>query len=412
MDDAMQELDPHGNEERIWRNRALWFVLLCVWARLATLHMHHPSLGYDENFPCSPSTYRLEFTPRAVIGTIYDYLRNSFGIGWKAFCVLRFGFAVCAYTAIAIGVFRLLARLHDHRFAVLFGLFIFAMPSTFHSAAIISMFDIYIVCIMLLCTWITMKSKTALYVLVPPLCALAVLIHENFIFMYLPFLIGLLAWRGELACLRGWLKASVTAIATFGTFGAMSFYRARLHTQPGALDALNDALVQRAAEHGVELQQCLVTLEMTYWEHVKSVWSHFFLEQYGPYQIAINMISMILLIPAAVVIARLWLNAWRQTPADARRRLLVLLLSCFGACGLFIVAHDYIRWMTAIFICQTIALTIVYTDKRHPIHFELTARQALHWACICLFYLCLDPPTAICFPVADLVAYPIYKLCM
>ncbi len=121
---------------------------------------------------------------------------------------------------------------------------------------------------------------------------------------------------------------------------------------------------------------------------------------------------MILLVPAAVVIFRLWRNAWSQLNDSQRRRLAVLLLSCFGACGLFIVAHDYIRWFTAIFLCHVAALLMVYTDKTLSLRLELTRRQMLRWGAVCLFYLCLDPPTAICFPVADLLAYPIFKLCL
>ncbi len=375
--------------------------------------MHHPFFDTNENFPYYLLTYRLEFTPRAVIGTIYDFLRTTFGLQWKAFCILRFAFSVCAYTALAIGVFRLLMTLSDRRFAFLLGLFVFALPATFHPPAIITMFDIYIVTIMATCLWLTLKGSAWLYcIVVPPLCALAVLIHENFIFMYLPFLLGVLAWRGELTRTGGWLKALLTTGATLGTFAAMSLRRSFLHTQPGALDALNQALVTRAAEHGFDSSNCLVTLEMTYWEHVKSVWSHFFLEQFGPYQIAINLISMILLVPAAVVIFRLWRNAWSQLNDSQRRRLAILLLSCFGACGLFIVAHDYIRWFTAIFLCHVAALLMVYTDKTLSLRLELTRRQMIRWGAVCLFYLCLDPPTAICFPVADLLAYPIFKLCL
>ncbi|MBP5641366.1 MAG: hypothetical protein J6X55_17950 [Victivallales bacterium] len=408
----MPELELHRTNNNLWRNRALWFVLLCVWTRLATLQMHHPFFDFDENFPYYLLTYRLEFTPRAVIGTIYDFLKTSCGINWKLFCVLRFAFSIFAYSTATIAVFLALQSIPNRKFAILLGLFAFAMPSVFHPAAIITMFDIYIVFIMLICTLITLKARTALYVFVPPLCALAVLIHENFIFMYLPFLLGLHAWRGELGSLQGRIKAFLTALATLGTFAVLSIHRSHLHTRLDALETLNQSLIQRAAEHGFDSSHCLVTLEMTYWEHIKSVWSHFFLEQYGPYQLAINAISLIILIPAAVIVAKLWLNAWRQIPAEARHRFFCLLLSCFGACGLFIVAHDCIRWMTAIFICHIASLIILYTDRKLSLRCELTHCQCVRWCAVCLFYLCLDPPSAVCFPVADLLAYPIFKLCM
>ena len=403
---------PYRKEPPIWKDHVLWFALICVWTRLATNYMHNPFFAPNENFPYYLLSYRLEFTPRAVIGTIYDLLRSNLEIGWNTFCILRFAFCVLAYTLATIGLYRLLNNIQDRCFASLFGLFLFAIPSTFHPAAIITLFDHYLVAIMLTAVWLIQKGRSLPYLLVPPLCILAVLIHENFLFMYLPFLVGVLVWQDEKHDRCRWLKASLVVFSTIGAFMAMFLRRSYLHKTPGMLDALNQTLQQRAAEHGVELSNCLNTLELTYWEHVKSVWSHFFLEQNSPYQLAINVISLVIWIPALLVISSLWRNAWQQTQPELRRRLLMFGLSCFGGCALFIVAHDYIRWVTAILICNSVALILLYTDERLHLRFNLTAGQMIRWCCISLFYLCLDPPSSVCFTVADFLAYPVFKLCM
>ena len=140
--------------EKIHREQALLFVLLCVFARLATVYMHHPFFVFDENFPYYLLSYRLEFTPRAVIGTVYDFLHSCYGIGWKEFCILRFLFAALAYCLAATWIYRLLAGMQNRIFAMMLGLFVFALPATFHPMAIINMFDMYLVFIMLLCAWL------------------------------------------------------------------------------------------------------------------------------------------------------------------------------------------------------------------------------------------------------------------
>lgn len=399
-------------EEPLWKNRAMWFVLVCVWARLATIYMHSPFFNLDANFPYYLLNYKLEFTPRATIGSIYELLRNLFGIGWKAFCILRFSFCALVYSIAAIVLFRALLRLRNLRFAVLFGLFIFALPSTFHPMAVISVFDIYIITIMLSIVWMTFREDALYYVLVPPLCVLAVLTHENFIFMYLPFILGILIWRSEKLSWRGLLKGGLTFVFTMGAFAAMAFRRAYLHDHSELLEALNNTLSERASEYGIQLSNCLNTLGLTYWEHIKSVWSHFFLEQFSPYQIAVNVMSFLILVPAGIVIFKLWQYAWRNIAAERRRAMLCLIISCFGASCLFVVAHDYIRWITAIFICNTVALVVVYSDVKLASPASLSTDKMVKWFCVCIFYLCLDPPTGICFSIADLLAYPIYKLCM
>ena len=400
-----------GKETEFLERHGLWFVLVCVWVRLGALYMHNPFFGeYDSNFPYCLLSYRLYFCPRAVVGTVYDALSTLFGVSWKGFCILRFAFVFTAYTAVAAGVWRMLRRLESRETALLLGFLAFTLPSTFHPANIITMFDVFIVTAMAASIGLIRRDSAAWFMPVPALVALAVLTHENFIFMYLPFLLGVLLWCGALGNMRGRAKLAAVFGAAAIAFCAMAYYRSRLHTEPGLLDGLNAELIRRAQAHGYEAENCLVTLELTYWEHIKSVWSHFFLEQFGPYQIAVNVISAVLLIPAGMVLHRLWRHAWQTVPRELRPRLLCLLVSCFGAAGLFIVAHDYIRWFSAILICNTAALLMVYADC--GLKLALTPAKKLCWLYIGLFYICLEPPSGICFSLADLLAYPIFKLCL
>lgn len=411
MYSSFDTIDSPQKANGIWKNPVLWFALICIWTRLATIYMHAPSFGFDANFPYYLLSFRIYFTPRAVIGTIYDFLHNGLGLGWKAFCIIRVCFCFFVYSAAGIALFSILAKIKDTKFAALFGMFIFALPSTFHPFSVISVFDVYIVSFMIALTFITLRCDKLYYALVPPLCVLAVLTHENFIFMYFPFLLGLLAWRGEMQSWKGWVKGILASVSTLGAFTVMACFRAHLHNHPALLAKLNSTLSARAAEHGVETSDCLNTLGLTYIEHIKSVWSHFFLEQYGPYQIAINVISVLLLLPAGVVIARLWLYAWRHIEQERRKPMAFLIVSCFGACLLFGVAHDYIRWITAIFMCNTVALVIVYSQEEFVLDMKMPLSKMLKWFSVCLFYLCMDPPTGICFKIAEFLAYPIYKLC-
>lgn len=386
------------------------FVYLVVNMYLVTLVTRYPFFKPDGNYGYFLLSYRYMFTPRAVVGTAYDLLREL-GIGWKGFELLRIGLMFAIYNVWTYCCLRLLSCFEDRRLALLWGCFLFAYPCTFHHANMRSFFDIYLSAVCLLCVVIVMKDR--FFALVPLLLGFGVLIHESLLFEYVPFVSGVIVWRHGVVSRRGWLRVGLTLFFVGCVFLFMVHHRRKLSGDPVRQAQLKEYQVSRCEfPEFVEHLRGENGTNMTYWEHCKLVWSHFFLEKYSLHQLSINVLSLVLLFPGFVVLYRLWRLAFRQAlDVETRRRMAVLLVSCFGGCCMFIVAHDYVRWTTAIFICNAIALTLLYSDKSLGLRAKLSRRQVVVFAMLILFYMTLDPPNGVRLPATEFFAYPMYKLC-
>lgn len=396
---------------QLHRHRFLWLALLLVNSQLITVWMRQPFFTPDGNYGYYLLSLRHAITPRAVVGTAYELLREH-GLSWKGFSLLQAAYAFLAYNLATAGAYRLLRQVPDRRFAGLLAAFIFSLPSTFHHANIRTAFDIYLSSMTLLA--IPMLPHLWLLPGVMAIVAIALFTHENMLFMYVPLLLGIIVWKDGFRSFRPWLKISAILLTTAVAFGAICWHRQKISTDGEAAQRLEQHLQSLPVEPPPPSSSVVPTFHMTYPEHIRSVWEHFFREQFSPQQLAVNILSLLIMAPAAIILFRLWRQVLGQVRDDPerRRRLLLLLASCFGAGALFFIAHDYIRWVSALFICHLIALLVVLADRTAGVDLRLTRRQIWVMAVITAFYLTVAPPSGIAIPTADFLAYPIHKLCL
>ena len=303
-------------------------------------------------------SYKYGFISRGFIGSLYHALDRMLPanlIDYEA--VVN----VCLVTTLVIyGIFLIFARYTLEKckensliyVETFWAFFMIIVVSTFSSKRNFGRLDIFMLLFSMLAVWILMQKRCkSLYVLIIPLVAMGVMVHQGYVFMYVNMVLVLLLYlylrQGDRVYLILFIASLIAVSALFIWFQFLS------HVNGEAIvgDIIDKAtkLSRRGKYHDtlIDAEILGVDLGKTEWPlHVQNfVELPFFLILISPF------------IYVGASLAREVLKGCR----DLREKIpyVMVMLGAVTTLPLFIMKIDYGRWMLAIFAYYLIMLIVL-----------------------------------------------------
>lgn len=335
-------------------------------------------------------SYEYGFFSRGLFGDVllsFSPYLDSRGIFWFKLVVF-----IVFYFVVSYALVKCCSYLQDKDFSIFFIVLCLAMPGSFSFPNDFLRPDLFVVTFAALSVFTCLKGRGLEYI--PLMCALAILIHEGFVFQYLPIIMSCLLWEAfTQKRTRYYVAAGATLMVAFATALAVAVI--------GKVPFMD---VEVQSNHFQQHTQAR-THYMAYYVEVAGL--SFSKNQMRDF-VYLNwldiLIWIICFLPLAFLLYKTWKYIsqiiWEKYPGRMQRAAFILiLLSCLSGFFLCIMALDYARWTSAVLWANMMGLCYFIVRDRDVGNglsmaiYTWRGKQLSMYIpyAICLLYLLLGP---------------------
>lgn len=352
------------------------------------------------------------FAPRALIGTIFNYLVILFN-PWS-FLITLYLLTAAVYLFAARFFVQCIRKSKNQLFLLLIGALIYANPVIFLYIGKIGMLDLYNMLLLLIILWfIYAPEESRLCWMVPPLIAVGILIHETFLFFCVPSIVAVLAVKLNWKRLESKMILACSGVIILVLF--ILLYYTKKHLP--ATEVL-DNMLRENNYLGVYPNESVglgpYTNEQSYFDHVAHVFSHF--TRRNKIDWIVLLLDVLSFLPMFFLFGAFWKLIYeRMIQKNRFSRFQIFLLIAAPQAGFLmcLIGTDYPRWLTMIFLSNAVIMTMLATDRSFNLDFSLKEKSGIfiqRTAIWSLFYLLIGASTMInCSSLFKVIAVFIYE---
>ncbi len=353
------------------------------------------------------------FAPRALIGTIFNYIVILFNP--LSFLITLYLLTAGVYLIIARLFVRCLRKSKNQLFLLLLGALIYANPVIFLYAGKIGMLDLYNLLLLLIAVWLLYTpEESRLFWMIPPLIAAGILVHETFLFFCVPVILTVMTVKLNWKRFETKILFTSSCLTVLVLFILLYFAKKNMPSTE-VLDNMlreNNYLGIYPDEH-VGLGP--YTNEQTYFDHVAHVFNHF--TRWNRIDWIVLLLDFLSFLPMFILFGTFWKLIYRQMVQQklfSSLQRFLLIASPQAGFAMIFIGTDYPRWLAMIFFANALVMTALATDRKFNLDLSLNEKSGILikrisiWS---LFYLSIGAATMInCSSLFKVIAVFIYGI--